>query len=62
MSIDSYTLTLDSAALEAAVMILWDAKKDTCQIARILCKQEAEIATMLRVGREKRRTNVAPRI
>lgn len=39
----------------ARVMELWDAKKDTAQIAEETFESEAVVALALRIGRERRR-------
>lgn len=44
-----------NAAFVARVMELWDAKKDTCDIAQALFEPEHVIAKALMIGREKRR-------
>ncbi len=49
------------AAVEqiVAVMILWDRRLNTADIARRLHQPEHEIVRLLRIGRERRRTGCA---
>lgn len=49
---------LEYAGLVHAVMVLWDKKKDTADMALLLHQPECEVARALYVGRElKMRSN-----
>lgn len=50
---------LQHAAFSAAVMLLWDARKDTADMAAILMRPEADVARALWRGRELRRADHA---
>jgi hypothetical protein len=41
------------------VMALWDAGRDTCEIAAVLGVHESVAARCLRIGRERRREEAA---
>lgn len=46
---------IENAGLLKSVMILWDQRMDTTDMARALHERESEIAMALRIGREIRR-------